>query len=336
MLGRGLTVLAMYARNVGVAGAMLLAASCVVSIPLGSECPDLMSRCSGDGAPRASPSSPDAGRGLEPSDADAQAIEARSDVGIDASPARSTPPELRPDAARGFDAAAVESGGNDTGSRDASFADHLDVADAEVAEVDAGDAGILPITPDTPFPALENGSFAITRGVAGPLAYEPIDPLAIGTNLAEPWAACRPGFSVVESANASDGLPAVTVVSSDSTTFVEADLGVIDILDLMGLRQALQTPLRAGERYALRVDVRASLGANATLELWASYVDCVPAIRLASVGAISDSDWRSVCLSFVAPMDIPELILAPSRLSTVDNIAARVFFDNVRPGPDCE
>ncbi len=295
-----------------VIGAAVLTVGCVESVPLGGECPGGLKSCPDQFTSPDDPArGPEAGLGDTSSLADAALDAWRG--GLEAGNALDgeAPPVAQLDAARAVDA---------------------DVADAPEDTALGVDA--WPSETSASFPALQNGSFTLTGGNPGELALAPIDPLAIGTNLADPWAACRTGFNVVEHADVVQGSGAAEVLPSDGATFVESNLGPIDLIDLAGLRQTLQTPLRSAERYALRIDVRAAQGAHVTIELWSSFVDCLPAVKLADVGDIADSGWQSVCVSFVAPSDVPELILLPRERA--DSADPRVVFDTIRPGLDCQ
>jgi hypothetical protein len=172
------------------------------------------------------------------------------------------------------------------------------------------------------FPALRNGSFELTRGRPGDIAYSPIDPLPLGTNLVEPWGACRSGFSALESSQG--------VLPRDGAVFVEADLSFIGV---SGLRQTLATPMRGGTRYGFAIDLRASTGAELTLQVSASQVDCVAGVKLAESGRVSDQDWQRVCISFVPAVDTPQLLLQPVALGL--DTSGRLYFDNLRDDPTC-
>lgn len=172
------------------------------------------------------------------------------------------------------------------------------------------------------FPALRNGSFELTRGRPGEIAYSPIDPIPLGTNLIEPWGACRIGFSALESDQ--------SVLPRDGAVFVEADLSFIGV---SGLRQTLATPMRAGTRYGFAIDVRASAGADLALQVSASQVDCVAGIKLAESARASNQGWQRVCLSFVPLIDTPQLLLQPVARGL--ETSGRLYFDNLRADPTC-
>jgi hypothetical protein len=179
---------------------------------------------------------------------------------------------------------------------------------------------------------LRNSSFELTRGSFGPLAYSLIDPIPIGTNLAEPWGACRTGFYAVERAESVRGSGLEDVRPREGESFIEAEL---NFAGRNGLRQTLLTPLRAGTRYGFRIDVRASVDdGDRALEVWGAQLDCVMANKLAEVGPIGSEGWQSVCVSFVPTVDVPQLMLVPTARGLGTSIG-RVFFDNLRADPSC-
>jgi len=176
---------------------------------------------------------------------------------------------------------------------------------------------------------IRNPSFELTRGTFGGIAYSPINPLPLGTNLIEPWGACRTGFNAVASAEAVRGSGINDVVPQNGASLIEVEL---TFGGRAGLRQTLATPLRAGTRYAFRIDVRASVDDDdRMLEFYSSQLDCVMGSKLTEVGPIGSEGWQSVCVSFVPPTDAPQLILVP----TASGIGGRLFLDNLRADPTC-
>ena len=289
---RGLTALARIIAS-GCAGSLF--AGCHESVLLGSQCPEFVDRC--DQIVVGPPGDPDAA-GLDAAFPDGGIDSGVSgpllDGSLDATPgdaADATPPG-RADA--GLDAALLDGG-----------------------------AGVL-------FPALRNGSFELTRGRPGDIAYSPIDPIPLGTNLIEPWGACRTGFSALESADSSPGSGRQDVLPREGAVFVQSEVAGIGT---SGLRQTLETPMRGGLRYGFAIDVRASVGADLTLVISASQIDCVSGAKLADTGPISDQGWQRVCLSFVPLIDTPQLLLQPMARG-LDG-SGRVFFDNLRSDPSC-
>jgi hypothetical protein len=198
---------------------------------------------------------------------------------------------------------------NADASADASGSGSVDAAVA-----DGGDPPL--------FPALRNGSFELTRGRSGEIAYSPIDPIPLGTNLIEPWGACRNGFSALENDQG--------VLPREGAVFVEADLSFIGV---SGLRQTLTTPMRGGTRYGFAIDVRASAGAELALQVSASQVDCVGGVKLADSGRVSNQAWQRVCISFVPLIDTPQILLQPLARGLDTN--GRLYFDNLRNDPTC-
>jgi hypothetical protein len=226
-------------------------------------------------------------------------------------------PPVGPMDAATFDAA---KGIVDAGVDDAA----ADAGDAQpAAAIDAGDAPL--------YPALENGSFELTKGNYGGLALAAFEPIPIGSNVAEPWAACSTGYSVLQSADATRNSGARDVLPRDGDGFIQADFGFTGV---GGLRQSLITPLRSGQRYAFRIDARAAVGSGVTLELWGSNLSCVGASKLADLGTLPES-WSSQCVSFVAPSDFSQLMLLPAMRGASTMPPARLFFDALRRDDSC-
>jgi hypothetical protein len=195
---------------------------------------------------------------------------------------------------------------------------------------DAAAAGPVPSGAPVVFPGLENGSFSVTRGGFGNLAYSPIEPIPLGVNLAEPWSACGFQVSVLASAESMRNSGTFDVLPTDGSGFVEANVGVPA---LQGLRQNPPVPIKQGVRYGFSIDVRAAVGADVTLELWGSFVDCVEGVKLADVGKLPEQ-WTRMCVSFESRTDLPQLLLKPSARG-FGNGDSRVFFDNIRAVRSC-
>lgn len=199
-------------------------------------------------------------------------------------------------------------------------------ADATLT-LDAGDAG-----PELAFPALVNGSFEALRGDPGALAFSPLEPLPLGFTTSDSWGACRTGFSVLENAASTSEADLQDVSPSDGMYFLEVGGGVGSST---GLRQTLETPMRARTRYALRVDLRASAGAQVGLEIFGSQLDCVNGAKLAETVAVSDQGWQSFCLTFTPIIDTPQLVLVPASRGSGGGTNGRLFVDNLRRDPSC-
>jgi len=182
-------------------------------------------------------------------------------------------------------------------------------------------------------PTIANGSFELTRGRPGLLAIEVLERFT--TTRVDPWRVCWLGFSVLTSASPVRG-GAPSIEPSDGASFIENELMFGPMRG--ALAQTLARPLVRGERYGFRIDVRASQGADTTLELWGTSMDCMAHAKLADVGPVPTGGWESRCLSFVAPSDYTQVMLVPVG-RTGDRIAdrdgARVFFDNLRDDPSC-
>lgn len=176
---------------------------------------------------------------------------------------------------------------------------------------------------------VENGEFELTRGLGGPLGLEleTSSSIALGENFIAPWSVCRTGFSGVQSSYAVRGdADSAEVLPREGEAFVEAAIGVEDF---SGLKQLLKQPLERAARYAFRVDLRASAGADVALEFWSSAIPCLPTLRLARTAVVGDT-WRSVCVVLEPPLETHELIIKP-----VGKLGTRAFFDNLRSAPDC-
>jgi hypothetical protein len=206
--------------------------------------------------------------------------------------------------------------------------------DASTAVHDGAVGLATPIDPNAPptFPGLQNGTFSVTRGDFGSVAYAPIDPVQLGITLVEPWSACGFGVSVLATAESMRGSGQEDVLPSEGDSFVEAQLGSVAF---RGLRQTLSEPLEPGVRYAFRLDARAAVNGGVTLEIWGSLVDCVGGEKLTDLGRLPEDHWQSLCVSFVPLMPATELLLQPVLRGPASNGDTRVFFDNVRADPSC-
>lgn len=213
----------------------------------------------------------------------------------------------------------------DSPTIDAAFFD----APAPIVDASADDAAVdafvQPLDAGRPVPLpIENGSFELTSGRYGALALQAFDPIPFGANVSAPWAACRLGFSVLESAG--------DVTARDGTALIEGDVGIG--ASLSGLQQRLPSALVAGVRYAFRIDARAAAGSAVTLEVRGTNSNCSAGTKLADLGALRES-WTSSCVSFVAPEEFTTLMLMPAArgLSTV--ASPRVYFDALRRDDSC-
>lgn len=221
----------------------------------------------------------------------------------------------------GLDAGVINVSPPLDGSLDATTGPLVD-ATSDAPSSEGSDASLVDGGEPPLFPALRNGSFELTRGRPGEIAYSPIDPIPLGTNLIEPWGACRIGFSALESSQG--------VLPRDGEVFVEADLSFIGV---SGLRQTLAMPMRGGTRYGFAIDVRASVGADLALQVSASQVDCVAGVKLAESARVSTQGWQRVCLSFVPLIDTPQILLQPVARGL--DTSGRLYFDNLRADPTC-
>lgn len=206
--------------------------------------------------------------------------------------------------------------------------------DATAPVVDAArEAAVLQPVIDARVPtvntSVDNGSFELTTGTGGTLAYESfLYPL--GTNFVAPWKACRYPLNAVLRADSVAGSGAGDVQPRAGDAFVEAE---VNVGNNGGLQQQLSTPLEAGMRYAFRIDARTTAGAASTLELWGSNISCVPGSKLADFGALPES-WASLCASFTAPERFTFLMVVAAPRGDVVGIP-RVFYDDLRTDGSC-
>lgn len=260
---------------------------------LGSECPDAPGSCSEPDAAR--PVDATVGRDAQLG-ADAQVLE---DAATD------------PAEAGGPDATTPDAGARDAGQSDASV-----------------DAGVDAAVQLAAFPALQNGSFEITRGGTGDIAFQPPGSPALGFTVVEPWTSCRQGLQAQSSYSPVGGVPA---------TPVDGEHFVVDQLALgnpVGLNQVLSQPLKRGVSYAFSVALRVSRsGESASLNVFGTSVPCLPnGGPLATTRAITETSWQRICVRFTPAQDHPALMLGGS---TEILSSSALLMDDLRFDADC-
>jgi hypothetical protein len=207
---------------------------------------------------------------------------------------------------------------------------------------DASPADAASDAPMALFPAIRNGSFDLPPGASAPLK---LDPLGSGY---DDWYPCRAGMSIVSEETTDSG----TIGPTDPATFFKDELNAISVVPADkvqgGLMQQLIEPMRAGQLYALEVDVRTNPGTftgEITLQLGTGLLapsagpfSCLLSsfTELTSTGPIPAGAWITHCLSFTPQQDSTSIALlgsAPGNLFGVSG--ARLFVDNIRAVARC-
>jgi hypothetical protein len=272
-----------------------LLTGCGQTVVLGSECPSEPAMCLlGSADLDATPLPDDAGTAL-PLDGWA-ATDAQSPL----------------DAMEGLDGTLPGSGALDASL----FSDA-----ASDAASDASDAGSL-----AAFPMISNGSFEITRGGTGDIAFQPPGSPALGFTLIEPWQACRAGIQVL-STYPSDTGPAVTAEEGNNFVLDQFAFG-----NPAGLSQQLGEPLKRGVPYAFAISLRVARESEpASLNVYGVSVQClVNATPLATSRIVTETTWQRVCIRFTPSFDQSAIMLGASA-----NATARLLMDDLRYDPEC-
>jgi hypothetical protein len=211
---------------------------------------------------------------------------------------------------------------------DASESPHDAAAEPDAGDTDASDASPEVDVGPALFPPFQNPSFELRDGsVAGNLsALEMPSPIA-------PWYACRTGLSALSSARGGS----LTVEATDGDTFLGDSFPIV-ALNLNGLNQNFDPPLRAGQRYAFMVDLWSESGLSGSLALEvASATSCIPPVQtLKATELLANGGWQSVCLRFTPPRDVSSLVLMVTAPEEYLNIGARLYLDNIRSDPGCQ
>jgi hypothetical protein len=177
------------------------------------------------------------------------------------------------------------------------------------------------------FPPFQNPSFELRDGgTPGNLpALEMPSPIA-------PWYACRTGLSALASVRAGS----LTVEPTNGATFLGDSFPIV-ALNLNGLNQNFDPPLKAGQRYAFMVDLwsESGLSGNLALEV-ASGIGCLPPVQtLTATDLLPDGGWQPVCLVFTPARDVSSLVLMVTAPEEYLNIGARLYLDDIRSDPEC-
>lgn len=216
------------------------------------------------------------------------------------------------------DARDAEKEAADADPQDAEGIDPPDAGDENDAEIDTGPAV---------FPPFQNASFELREGGSegALMAFEMPSSIA-------PWYACRTGLSVLSAAPAG----AETVTPSDGATFLGDSFPIV-ALNLNGVNQNFDPPLRAGQHYGFAVDLWSQSGpAGGNLKLEVASGSCIPPVEtLASSDFLPSGGWQRACLYFIPERDVSSLVLMVTAPEEYLNIGARLYLDNIRPASDC-
>jgi hypothetical protein len=243
------------------------------------------------------------------------------------------------DGERGDGSTAV--GGGDAGDGDGQPVDSgVDEMDAGKRPLDAGvtldaeipDAAVLPVLdagPGTPAPALRNASFERVNGTgAGDLNFSAFRAL-------DPWYVCLAPAQVnfVRVEQDVDG-----VTPRNGHYFV--GFSYMYLVDLtVPIVQELASPLKAGQRYAFLVDLRAQSGANEQLGLLVrggtNLTPCAFPKELAETDYLPDAQWTTRCITFTPDTDLTQLAFMPKNKNGIA-VFNRFFIDNIRTDPSCQ
>ncbi len=207
--------------------------------------------------------------------------------------------------------------------------------DAGLGRPDAseGDAAALPVLdagPGTPAPALRNPSFErVTGSGPGDLNFSAFRAL-------DPWYVClaptQINFVRVEE-NVDD-----KVLPQDGRYFV--GFSYMYVVDLtVPVAQELVTPLKAGQRYAFLVDVRAESGGDEQLGLivrgGTNLTPCAFLTELAETDYLPDGQWTTRCITFTPTQDLTQIAFLPKNKNEIA-VFTRFFIDNIRTDPSCQ
>jgi hypothetical protein len=207
--------------------------------------------------------------------------------------------------------------------------------DADVSG-DAGDGDMVtpadagaPDAAHTPMPDILNRSFERTEGEGSGDINGPLAPAK-----ADPWYHCLPPVQTqyLRLEQNTDG-----VKPSDGNYFFAFGYPAWVMLPIP-IYQHLQTPIRAGQRYAFLIDVQAiSAGTDDRLglEVWGGNTHCLTTTTLATTPYQKNSEWITQCVAFTAQDDLTEIALVPKNLNGIA-VTDRLFLDNIRSDPSCQ
>lgn len=214
-------------------------------------------------------------------------------------------------------------------SQDSDLAAALDAAGASTDATVAADSGLDAVVDSGSlalFPSISNGSFELTRGGTGDIAFQPPGSPALGLTLIEPWQACRAGLQVLATYPSETG-PAVTAHEGNNFVLDQFAFG-----NPAGLSQQLGEPLRRGVPYAFAISLRVARESEpASLNVYGVSVQClVNAVPLATSRVVSETTWQRVCIRFTPSFDQTAIMLGAS-----SNATARLLMDDLRYDPEC-
>lgn len=192
------------------------------------------------------------------------------------------------------------------------------------------------------FPGIRNASFELPPDASAPLTLDAL-------NLAgAEWRGCRSEMQLVSEATTRNG----TVVNrTDGSTFYSDGLSA-DFVQA-GLVQQLTEPLKAGQLYALELDVWAEQGEapggmtyDVALKLGSGLLpsnpleplDCILSnfTELDTTGPITPGGWQTFCLSFRPQREASSITLLGSVSRDLLRLTgAQLFVDNIRPVARC-
>jgi hypothetical protein len=187
------------------------------------------------------------------------------------------------------------------------------VSDAGPPDASPDDAGVA-----AAFPAIENGSFAITSQPPVPGEVTPISGTAI-----DPWRWC--GGTIVVGPELSGYTP------TEGDTLMGMAFGA----GPGRLGQELAMPLEAGQPYALALDVaRSESGGELRLQLVGTNDDCTGATTLAQTDPLEFDQAAGLvkhCLVFTPDEDYTHIVLTIGSFTLIGT----VYVDNLRFDASC-
>jgi hypothetical protein len=221
---------------------------------------------------------------------------------------------------------------DDDSSMDSGAPDDMDAGERpDPIEIDAGALPVLDAGPGTPAPALRNPSFERTSGSgAGDLNWGAF-------RAVQPWYVClaptQTNFVRVEE-NVKDG----NVLPSDGRYFI--GFSYMYVVDLtVPIAQELATPLKAGQRYAFLMDVRAESGGDDQLGLivrgGTKLTPCAFLTDLAETDYLPNAQWTTQCVTFTPQTDLTQIAFLPKNKNGIA-VFTRFFIDNIRTDPSCQ
>jgi hypothetical protein len=101
--------------------------------------------------------------------------------------------------------------------------------------------------------------------------------------------------------------------------------------------QVLKEPLRAGQRYAFMIDVRADgVDGQLGLSVYGGNQGCVAVNdNLVMTNFLKEGAWTPTCVTFTPAYDMPDIILLPRAIAGF-GAPSRLSIDNIRADPSCK